>query len=242
MLNVRLLMVLACAGLASCGSRDRSDIDMRRTTPPPRDEPSTDMTDRSETQRTDVSGTQPPDDSGTQRTDATGTRGTDTGQTQGTDAAEAKAAAADAEALALLTAIDDHEVQAGQAAEKRKVRDAVRDYARMMQTEHGKHLEDTRGVARTAGLTLTETDKVKAQREQGAQKLRELEALPDETFERGYIDAMVEGHEEALRKIDDLLSTARKSEVVSHLRATREKVAMHLESARKLAETPPEKK
>lgn len=62
-----------------------------------------------------------------------------------------------------------------------------------------------------------------------------LAALGDDAFATAWVDAMVKGHEGALAKLDGaLIQSATDEEVARHLRATRDAIAAHLETARGL--------
>lgn len=61
-----------------------------------------------------------------------------------------------------------------------------------------------------------------------------LVPLDGARFERGYIDAMVKGHADALAKIDNELLKAANETVKNHLTKTRAAVAEHLAKAKAL--------
>lgn len=141
---------------------------------------------------------------------------------------------ADVEALAFLVAVDEHEVQAGAEAAKKDLTSEVRDFARTMQDEHGKHADQTRGLANTLGIELSDPASVVALKEKTAQERQSMAALQPEEFERRYVEAMVKDHEDALDKIDQFLDGDLSLEVQTHLRASRGAIAHHLEMARAL--------
>lgn len=145
----------------------------------------------------------------------------------------------DAEILALLVAIDDMEVRAGANAEKKQLRSDVRDFAKMMQTEHSRHADDTRSLAKNLGITLTDTSDVTAQRDKGDQELASLDSFEGEAYDRAYLDAMVKGHEDVLAKLDGSLKSVDRDEVRTHLQKTRDAVSRHLDQARKLQSNTP---
>jgi putative membrane protein len=141
---------------------------------------------------------------------------------------------ADAEALAYLVAVDEHEVQAGAEAAKKDLSAEVLDFARTMQDEHGKHASQTRGLANTLGIELSDPSSVAALKEKTANERRSMAALQPEEFERKYVESMVKDHEDALAKIDEFLDGDLRLEVQTHLRASRGAIAHHLEMARAL--------
>jgi len=141
------------------------------------------------------------------------------------------------ETLALLVAIDEHEVKAGEAAEKKGVRPSVLEFAKTMEAEHGRHADDTRALAKNLGITLADSTKVTAQRQQGEKDLEKLTSKDASDFESAYVDAMITGHEEVLKKLDQLLADADNDAVRAHLRKTKEAFAHHLEMAKSLRDS-----
>ena len=151
------------------------------------------------------------------------------------DAAAPPAGGGDAEAIAALMAVNDHEIKAAALAKSKQVGKDVMDYAQMMDKEHGANQQQTEQLTRSTGLQPAETDKVKAMKTKTAAERDALAAKSGADFEAAYIDAMVKDHAEVLARIDgELLPAATDPAVQAHLKTTREHVAMHLEAARKL--------
>ena len=140
----------------------------------------------------------------------------------------------DAEILALLVAVDDFEVRVATEAEKKQLRDEVRDFAKTMRTEHARHADDTRALAGKLGLSLADTQSVTAQRQDGDREFASLGTLEGDSFDRAYVDAMVKGHQDLLAKLDGFLATTQRDEIRTHVQKTRDAVAGHLEHAKKL--------
>lgn len=141
----------------------------------------------------------------------------------------------DAEVLAYLTALDQHEIKAAHDALQKQLPPAVQDYAQMMVDQHGQHLEATRQVGETIGLQPLETQDVDAFADRAMRKREELAALDGQAFADAYLSAMVEGHAEALEMIDDELEVAASNATLKqHLADTRTAVAMHLDHARRI--------
>ena len=143
------------------------------------------------------------------------------------------------EALAMLTALNDHEIAAAEQARTKGVTGAVLEYADLLHEEHVQNLADTTEVATATGSTspagTTDTAPVVELRAKGQQELRTLDALAVEAYSKAYIDAMVKGHEEALALIDDkLLPAATDDAVREHFTATRAHIAMHLDEGKRL--------
>ncbi|HEY5971734.1 MAG TPA: DUF4142 domain-containing protein [Pseudoxanthomonas sp.] len=148
----------------------------------------------------------------------------DTTATAGTPATD------DSLALGLLGALDEHEIAAAQQAQSKQVSGPVLQYARMMEKDHGDNLAKTKALG-----TLASTPEVQAMQEKAKSDLAELGMKSGKEYETAYVEAMVKGHTDALALIDGRLqSLASTGPVKDHLIATRDRVAMHLEEARKL--------
>lgn len=136
----------------------------------------------------------------------------------------------DSLALGLLAALNEHEIAAAQQAESKKVSAPVLAYAQMMIKQHGENLAQTKALG-----TLASTPEVQAMKDKGKSDLDALGQKSGKDYEAAYLDAMVDGHTEALGLIDGrLLSLASAGPVKDHLIATRGHVVTHLEEAKKL--------
>ncbi len=143
----------------------------------------------------------------------------------------AQASVSQADALALLVALNEHEIAAAEQALGKNVTGRVREYADMMKADHSRNLTDTTklGAAASTAPAVTQL------KEKGAAELRALGGKAGKDYERGYIDAMVQGHTDALELIDGtLLPAATEARVRDHFTATRAKVAQHLEQAKQI--------
>lgn len=142
---------------------------------------------------------------------------------------------ANSEAIAILTAVNDHEVKAAEMALAKKPGAAVAEYAQMLQDDHTSNQEATRKIADMAGISGKGTPAVDVLTAKSKATRDRLSALKDDAFEAAFIKAMVLDHTEVLAKIDnELLPKATDAELVRHLQETRTHIQMHLEMARKL--------
>jgi putative membrane protein len=149
--------------------------------------------------------------------------------------AVAPAAPTDGEALALLGAIDEHEIAAAEQARGKDVTIRVRDYANMLHDAHRMNLTATRAAAATARIVLADTPAVASQRARAKSELTALGALEGAAYEKAYVDAMVRGHAEALAMLDErLLPAVVDPTVKQHLTTTRGNIANHLETGKTL--------
>ena len=71
----------------------------------------------------------------------------------------------------------------------------------------------------------------------GSAELVKLAAKSGDEYNKAYVDAMVAGHEQALKLIDNnLLKNAKNSDLKSFMTDTRAAVSHHLDEAKKLQE------
>jgi predicted outer membrane protein len=147
------------------------------------------------------------------------------------DAAGDETGAGNPLALGLLAAIDAHEIAAANQAQAKGVTGAVLEYSNLMEKAHGDNLAKTRALGAAA-----DTAEIQAMKAKGASELQALDAASGEEYEKAYIAAMVQGHQDALAKIDDeMIPAATTDAVKQHLAATRTHVAEHLAKARDIA-------
>jgi predicted outer membrane protein len=141
----------------------------------------------------------------------------------------------DAEVLAFVIAVDDNEVLAAAEAQKKEISKEVKDYAKMIHTEHGKNQKTVMGLGQKIKSTPTDTKAVDELRVKGAQELSQLVPLDGKEFEKAYMDAMVKGHQDVIAMIDgQLIPATKNSELKKQLMDTREHVSMHLEKAKEI--------
>jgi len=138
--------------------------------------------------------------------------------------------------LALVAAVDEYELAAVEQANGRKLSEPVREYARLLEREHGENLAAARAL--TSGGNLIEpetTTEVHALTGRGKATLESLANTPAEHYEHAWLQAMVEGHTEALALLDTRLIPATKDDQLRNfLNNTRDHMAMHLERGKTL--------
>ena len=148
-------------------------------------------------------------------------------------------AGGDAEILSILLAVDTNEVVGAMEAAKQELSADIKEYAKMIHTEHGKHAAATMKLGQKIQVTPMDTEKTNALRMKGAAELATLVPLKDAEFGTKYVDAMVKGYTEVLGMIDDeLLKNVENESLKTHLTETREHISMHLEKAKQLQTRP----
>jgi predicted outer membrane protein len=148
---------------------------------------------------------------------------------------QASAASMDAEIAAFVSIIDSNEIEAASDAEKKGSDTRVRDFARMLHTEHGRNLAEGMALAAKMNVTPLQTDRVDMQQRESAGNLARIVAMKGASFDRAWVDLMVSEHSKALSLIDtQLLPSVSAPALRDHLTTTRGHVAAHLEQARQL--------
>ena len=144
------------------------------------------------------------------------------------DAPAAPAALADADALALVAAIDQNEIDAAALAQAQAGRPDIKDYATMLAHDHETNLQATRALLGVAGAPADATLVATHQAQAEAERAR-LQPLTGADFDAAFLDVMARGHAAALAMLDErAIPGAQDPGVRAHLEKTREAVANHL--------------
>ncbi len=144
--------------------------------------------------------------------------------------AQGQARPTDEESLALVQAINLHEIELAKLALTRPAAQTTQAMATMLVQEH------TRNEAAQArlGIAPGQTQAVLALQRQQQAETDTLIALAPDAFEHAYIDAMVKDHMAAKDLLDERAGLARSAPVRAYLLQTRTAVEDHLSQARKL--------
>lgn len=135
-----------------------------------------------------------------------------------------------AQALGVLSAVNQAEIGAGQLAQRKIANGPVRDYAARMVKEHGDNDRKLQAWKPDRSSPLAA-----AQAAKGKQELAKLSPLEEEAFRKAYVAAMIKDHTAALDVIDhQLIPVAQDAQVRAFLQETRTHVAAHLEAAKRL--------
>lgn len=137
----------------------------------------------------------------------------------------------DGQIVEILMIIDAGEIKAAKVALKRTSKPNVKDFANLMIRDHGKNLQE----AKKLGISPVVSEKSKLLEKNGKNGLKNLKSVPENEFNKTYIDAMVTGHKQALEALDtELLPKASSPELIKFLKATRIAVKHHLEMAEEM--------
>jgi putative membrane protein len=142
----------------------------------------------------------------------------------------------DAEIVATVLAVDSNEIGAAEVARKKKgLNKEVEKYAKMLHEQHKEDAKKYHKFAKKEKLDMVQDQEVKDLRSKGSDEATALSSKDGKEFEKAYIDAMVQGHTEALETIDGkLIPNARNPELKKMLNETRGHVSAHLEQGKRL--------
>jgi putative membrane protein len=162
---------------------------------------------------------------------STGTTGTTA--TMGATNVQGGAPPSDDDIAAIVETINKTEIDAAKLATSRAQSGEVKAFAKMMIDDHSTALHKETALFTREHLTPNTSSPTSQMLMSDAQQ--EASTLQQKTgsdFDQSYMDAMVQGHQEALALIDDtLLPNAKDAELKSHLQSLREHVEKHLHKA-----------
>jgi putative membrane protein len=139
----------------------------------------------------------------------------------------------DSQIVAVAAALNAAEVDQAKMAVGRARQNAVKEFAQMMIAHHGKAVKDVNELSTRLNLTPADSEVVTRLRVKATETLTELQKESANDFDDEYIEAQVEMHEKALKKLDEkLLPNAQNAELKSLLQTMRTQVADHLEKAK----------
>ena len=140
----------------------------------------------------------------------------------------------DGEIIAFMEAINNSEISAAKVAKDKKIDSNVMNFADMMIDQHGKNLQVVTDLSKSANIAEDENADVKKFKDNGDKELASLSSLDGNKFQKAYIQAMIKGHTEALKKIDHFINDAQNEDLKKYLINTKATVEEHLADAKKL--------
>lgn len=118
------------------------------------------------------------------------------------------------------------EIELGKLAQKLAASKEVKDFGKMMVDGHTKSLNELKTLAAQKGITLPQLVD-----EKGKSTIDELAKADAKTFEKSYMDKMVNGHTETIAKFEAVSANAGDTDVKAWATKTLPDLKMHLEHA-----------
>jgi putative membrane protein len=144
------------------------------------------------------------------------------------------AASSPAEALALVAAVDQHEIRLAQQARSKNVTGPVLEYATMMDTQHTPHLQKTRAMLDAAGGAPANSPALQHLMMMDQQTQQRLGALEGEAYARAYMEHMVMSHRMGIAMLDASMGVATDAAMREFMQMTRQTMQMHLDRAQQI--------
>ena len=131
-----------------------------------------------------------------------------------------------------LIAINHNEIAASKLAEHKAMNHDVRKFAHSMVHAHSKNLHQTLRLSKKIHAHQDVNNVSRHLQSEGAKEIASLKELNGSSFDKYYIEAMINDHKAALRFIDHtLMAHSSNALLTKHLEATRQDVKMHLQHA-----------
>ena len=136
------------------------------------------------------------------------------------------------EIFEIMMEVDKNEIAAAKLALSKTANPAVKKLAEMMINDHTKHLEATKKLSQRLGITPVPSEKSSELKDKGKITAEKLSTLEKRQFDMAYTLAMVKGHSEVLKMLDEeAIPNASNPELSKLLQETRATVAHHLQMA-----------
>jgi putative membrane protein len=126
-----------------------------------------------------------------------------------------------------VTAANDGmaEVAAGKIAQQKAVNPRVKAFADMMVTDHTKAGDELAAIAKTKNIALPSIPGADAQK-----KANDMGKMSGKAFDKDYINAMVKGHEKAVKLFTDASENCKDADLKAFATKTLPTLKMHLDS------------
>ncbi|HSR19153.1 MAG TPA: DUF4142 domain-containing protein [Ignavibacteriaceae bacterium] len=121
------------------------------------------------------------------------------------------------------------EVELGKYAQQNAASQSVKDFGKMMETDHSKAIDELKSLAQKNNFTVP--DKMD---EKHMDKVENLKAQKGGDFDKAYMDMMVEDHEKNIDKFQGALNRVQNSELKDWISKTLPTIKNHLAQAKKI--------
>jgi putative membrane protein len=140
----------------------------------------------------------------------------------------------DAQILAFAATANAGEILEGQLAERKATNPAVKNFAKLMVTDHTKMLADTRSLEKKLAVTPDSSkDDVKDLAKSGQDDMKDLsDKKTGKDWDEDYIGKQVDDHQKVLDKLNDAAQSAKSPDLKNALNESIAKVQGHLTQAK----------
>ena len=138
-------------------------------------------------------------------------------------------------ALALIGLANGAEVQTGQIAREKATSAEVREYAKMLVTDHQAMQKEADELATRASLTPQPPPQADQKRAAGDQMVQQLTAAAKgPAFDRSFVEGQIQAHQQTLTELQQLQTSVDNADVKALIEKAIPKVQDHLARAQKL--------
>jgi putative membrane protein len=121
------------------------------------------------------------------------------------------------------------EVQLGKMAQQKATFKDIKDFGKMMETDHSNANDELKSLAQKNNITLPDTLSNDKQ-----DKIKDLAKLSGKKFDKQYVDMMVDGHQDAVSKFKDESQNASSPEVRQWAAKTLPTLQKHLDKIKEI--------
>ena len=141
----------------------------------------------------------------------------------------------DAEIAAIVVTANQVDIDAGKLAESASTNAEVREFAKLMVTDHTGVNKAATELVTKLKVTPKESETSKSLKADGAKSIAKLKGLKGAAFDKAYIDNEVTYHQQVIDALDKtLIPSASNAELKALLVKVRPAFVAHLEHAKKL--------
>jgi|SRR5579871_1033323 len=142
----------------------------------------------------------------------------------------------DGEIVAFLELVNHYEIDLAKKLLNKLKNKEAKSFAEFMINEHTKLNSEIEQISRDNKILPIHTTKILALKKDTEKEFKRLSSLKSPKLDKSYIDAMVNGHKDALHQIDSYLLNVHNPELRKGLEEAHHHVADHLIKAQQIQE------
>ena len=141
----------------------------------------------------------------------------------------------DAQIAAIVVTANQVDIDAGKLAESKGQSQSVKDFGKMMVTDHTGVNKQASDLVKKLGVKPEENDTSRSLKKGGDENLANLKKLSGAAFDKAYIDHEVAYHQQVLDAVDKtLIPSAKNTELKGLIEKVRPAFVAHLEHAKQV--------
>lgn len=142
----------------------------------------------------------------------------------------------DSDIISWVIVLNKNEINSAKLALSKKLTPPVKNYAKLMLTDHSKNLAKTKSLSKSLKLNdQASNNAIEELKSNGNEEIAELKPLNDHDFNNAYINAMIKDHQAGLSTLKKYINEVKQnSRLYSHLKNTAHHVEQHLEKAKQI--------